>query len=509
MPSEKRLLQQCIIKRGVKNYCRHCLSQTTSCSVINSSGSRLFFPLKSSWQQQKFRFQSSSSNRLHATPLPKQYLNAYDPQKFDPSTHQRNDVLFDPIHGKPQTDSSTPHEQEKKKDNSLYKFDESWLGAHLDRWRADPSDFDSTWPVTTDYASDAMAKCNTATKRILWSNWTEDLVRDKGDSPILFEYDSIFHNKRGKNMTEKRVLKALYQYGLVLITGTPTATDSLPQAVMTEATKKVVNSTESAEEAILHLASMIGYHPLQTLYGGGVWSTSSYSSFYSNNDNDGKVIASTADSAYGSTSLPLHTDLTYMSNPPGVQIFVMVQPATAARTPTTTPKGQSVYLDGFAAAERLRIENPDAFHILASTQRRYRCIDEKEGWHLESCGPIIKAIQRDDGGWGPVTCIRHNDLDRLPDLPPYPSRTDDFDFASFYDKLRDAHVAWDDILRRDEMRLVIDLKCGDCVLVSNQRCMHGRYAFDSSQFPRIVMGCYVGMDELRSKWRRQAAFSFP
>ena len=215
--------------------------------------------------------------------------------------------------------------------------------------------------------------------------------------------------------------------------------------------------------------------------------------------------------------------MNYISNPPGVQIFLMVQPATTAdkrsssshsnyndqeSTITISPKGQSVYLDGFAAAERLRIENPDAFHLLASTQRRYRCIDDDEGWHLKACGPVINAIRRQDDGWGPVTSIRHNDLDRLPDLPPYPSQTNDIKFTSFYDELRNAHEAWDNILRRDEMRLVIDLKCGDCVLVSNQRCMHGRYAFDTSTFPRVVMGCYVGMDELNSKWRQSGFLSW-
>ena len=199
--------------------------------------------------------------------------------------------------------------------------------------------------------------------------------------------------------------------------------------------------------------------------------------------------------------------MNYISNPPGVQIFLMVQPATAGKsnqesTKITAHKGQSVYLDGFAAAERLRIENPDAFHLLASTERRYRCIDDEEGWHLEACGPVINALPREHG-WGPVTSIRHNDLDRLPDLPPYSISDDESKYIKFYDELKNAHEAWDNILRRDEMRLVIDLKCGDCVLVSNQRCMHGRYAFDTSSFPRVVMGCYVGMDELNSKWRQR------
>mmetsp|Transcript_8247 Transcript_8247/g.16757 ORF Transcript_8247/g.16757 Transcript_8247/m.16757 type:complete len:518 (-) Transcript_8247:4601-6154(-) len=488
---------------------RSCVSGTKS-----SIGTRIFNS-RSHLGQVRFR-NGSSQHRPNTTLLPKQYLDAYDPKRFDPSTHQRNDVLFNPIDGTPPSavsHSATP-KQEDTHDKSSHKYKDSWLGTHLDRWRADPSDFDCYWPVPTNEELQDTKNKTTTTKRVLWSNWTADLVRDRDKSPILFQYDDIVHDE-DKN-TEERLLKAFYQYGLVLITGTPTATDSLPEGVMTEATKNATNSQERAEDAILKLASMIGYHPLQTLYGSGVWSTSSYSSFYNSDDSDGQVKAgSTADSAYGSTSLPLHTDMTYISNPPGVQIFLMVQPATATRSTlsseqdstTIAPKGQSVYLDGFAAAEQLRKENPDAFHLLASTQRRYRCIDDAEGWHLEACGPVINAIHREDG-WGPVTSIRHNDLDRLPDLPPYPSQNDNSNFTTFYDELLSAHAAWDNILRRDEMRLVIDLKCGDCVLVANQRCMHGRYAFDASAYPRVVMGCYVGMDELGSKWRH-SGFLFP
>lgn len=494
----------------IKNCFRKLQSQFGTKSSI---GTRIF---NSSSHLKQVRLHNGSSLKP-STPivLPKQYLDAYNPERFDALTHQRNDVLFNPIDGTPPS-SADSHlhlattKQEDTYDKSEYKYEASWLDKHLDRWRSDPNDFDLYWPELQNTQS-----TSTSTKRVLWSNWNAYLVRDREKSPILFQYDDILQDE--DKCTELRLLKALYQYGLVLITGTPTSTDSLPEEVMTEATKNATNSQERAEDAILHLASMIGYHPLQTLYGSGVWSTSSYSSFCNSDESDGDAKAgSTADSAYGSTSLPLHTDMTYISNPPGVQIFLMVQPATATTSSSSSsdhdstiiaPKGQSVYLDGFAAAEQLRKENPDAFHLLASTQRRYRCIDDAEGWHLEACGPLINAIQRENG-WGPVTSIRHNDLDRLPDLPPYPSQTDNSNFNTFYDELLSAHAAWDNILRRDEMRLVIDLECGDCVLVANQRCMHGRYAFDASSFPRVVMGCYVGMDELGSKWRH-SGISFP
>ena len=129
--------------------------------------------------------------------------------------------------------------------------------------------------------------------------------------------------------------------------------------------------------------------------------------------------------------------------------------------------------------------------------------------HLEATGPLIETLPRGKYEWGLVKSIQHNDLDRFPDLPPYePSATEgiankgDIHSDAFYQRMRLAHEAWNDILRRDSMRLVIHLQPGDCVLVANQRCLHGRYAFETKESPRVIMGCYVGMDELSSKWRK-------
>jgi alpha-ketoglutarate-dependent taurine dioxygenase len=455
--------------------------------------------------------------------LPRQFLDAYDGMNFDPLTHQRNDVLFDPLNGKPpipSTDSQSRVEIEWNPDqNEISRkecgststtYSKDWIRVHEEHWRMNASDFDCSWSdVQTGVAGDAIER-NDAVKRILWSNWTEDMIRDPSQSPILFEYDNLRNENQSKSdnrlldTEKKRLLKSLYQYGLVLVTGTPTQTDSLPEQFIDPSLPKNNNSKESAESAILHLTSLIGYHPLQTLWGPGVWSTSSKSSFY-NNDESNDNSASTADSAYGSTSLPLHTDMTYMASPPGVQVFLMVQPATIPDSnrdkEAILSVGQSVYLDGFAAARQLQMEDPEAFKILASTTRQYRCIDDQEGWHMEASGPVIEVLPSGFEGniLRPVKSIRHNDLDRLPDLPPYSHDNDASN--EFYNCLSEAHDAWDNILRRDSMRFVISLKPGDCVLVSNQRVMHGRYAFDASYYPRVVMGCYVGIDELLSKWR--------
>ena len=184
--------------------------------------------------------------------------------------------------------------------------------------------------------------------------------------------------------------------------------------------------------------------PQRTLYG-TVWSTTS------SGQEDG---ASVADSAYGHGSLPLHTDMTYLRDPPGLQIFTMLQPATRG--------GESLFGDGFTAAERLRSEDREAFDTLASVMRTFRSIDLETGWHLEASAPVI-ALNKNQ-----VIGIRHNDLDRLPDLPP--AHLSSRQQEDFYKRLRAAHDVWDRILSTDDVRLEMSLKKGDTVVVANQVC---------------------------------------
>jgi alpha-ketoglutarate-dependent taurine dioxygenase len=188
--------------------------------------------------------------------------------------------------------------------------------------------------------------------------------------------------------------------------------------------------------------------PMRTLYG-TVWST------ISSGQEQG---SSVADSAYGQEALPLHTDMTYFRDPPGLQIFTMLQPALRG--------GESLFCDGFAVAERVRSADPEAFSVLATTPRRFRSIDTETGWHLEASGPVI-ALYNDQ-----VVSIRHNDLDRLPDLPC--SHQSPQDHVEFYEKLRVAHQVWDSVLSSDDIRLEMRLRNGDTMIVANQvrRCMH-------------------------------------
>eukprot|EP00751_Fragilariopsis_kerguelensis_P050177 CAMPEP_0171045678 /NCGR_PEP_ID=MMETSP0736-20130129/48944_1 /TAXON_ID=186038 /ORGANISM="Fragilariopsis kerguelensis, Strain L26-C5" /LENGTH=228 /DNA_ID=CAMNT_0011496297 /DNA_START=551 /DNA_END=1238 /DNA_ORIENTATION=+ len=219
-----------------------------------------------------------------------------------------------------------------------------------------------------------------------------------------------------------QALKTLYQYGILLVTKTPIDDKGAGIAAMGSALSGGSVKDKPSSSILKNYQNGGTEHvlpnstdgPLRTLYG-SVWATSSSS------QPNGTSIA---DSAYGSDGLPLHTDFTYVQDPTGLQIFTMVQPAPVG--------GESVFCDGFAVAERLRTINPAAFDILSNTVRTFHSKDSATGWYLKGSGPVIQIYN------GRIEGIRHNDLDRLPDLPSNdllgPKEIDEF-----YENLTTAH----------------------------------------------------------------------
>lgn len=355
-------------------------------------------------------------------------------------------------------------------------------------------------------------KTSSPIKQILWFNLTESDLRTP--HVLSLPFSSVIDNINGAN---HQALKILYQYGILLITDMPVPTTDTNNTKYEEEELKLKSAIaafaasvsggsvkQSAESSLLQSYKINNNNsnnnkyktvledgtdgPMQTLYG-NVWSTSSSSMAEG---------SSLADSAYGNDALPLHTDMTYLSQPPGLQLFCMVQPASGDKK-----KGESIFADGFAIADRLRIQNPKAFDLLSTLKREYHSIDTENGWYLKAMGEIIQLSSHHHHyhHHHPITSsssiqyemIRHNDLDRLPDLPPLHYHKQDNDNNSdslFYQELYEAHEEWNALLGSDEFRLVVPLKAGDMMVVANQRCFHGRKGF-SSKTPRKVSGCYV------------------
>ncbi|NDE41552.1 MAG: gamma-butyrobetaine dioxygenase, partial [Betaproteobacteria bacterium] len=55
------------------------------------------------------------------------------------------------------------------------------------------------------------------------------------------------------------------------------------------------------------------------------------------------------------------------------------------------------------------------------------------------------------------------------------------------------------LLLRDELQLVFRLAPGDCVVMQNDRTLHGRTAFDPNLGRRHLQGCYIDRDAMESR----------
>jgi gamma-butyrobetaine hydroxylase len=174
------------------------------------------------------------------------------------------------------------------------------------------------------------------------------------------------------------------------------------------------------------------------------------------------------------TSLPIapHTDNPYRDPVPTLQLLHCLTNAANG--------GDSGLVDGFRAAALLRAENPAAFAVLTSTAVTFAFASEDT--RLRATRPMIGL-----DSYGRIREIRFNNRS----LKPVRHRAEDTE--RFYA----AYRAFTDIVNRPELRLVLRMRPGDCIMFDNTRLLHARTAFDSLG-DRHLQGCYAEIDGLAS-----------
>jgi gamma-butyrobetaine dioxygenase len=180
--------------------------------------------------------------------------------------------------------------------------------------------------------------------------------------------------------------------------------------------------------------------------------------------------------AYTSVALPLHSDLPNQEVPPGYQFLHCLA--------NQAEGGGSLFADGFAIAEDLRIEDPDAFRLLCEVPIPYRFHDEDADIRVRE--PVITL-----GRAGEVIEIRFNAhiagiFDMPSDIMPAYYRA----YRAFMVKTRDP-----------QYRLTFKMVPGEMVAFDNRRILHGREAFDPASGRRHLHGCYVDRGEFASRLR--------
>ena len=134
--------------------------------------------------------------------LPVQFLRASDSTNYDSSTHQRIDVPFDNVTGKPGRRQKSHYSIESvsiQDDNYNVVWDDGKT---------------SRYSVT--FIENQLQRLNgkTSNERILWHDMTEEKVRDSSILSLTFSDLITDHGM-------KVAVRSLYQYGVLLVTETP------------------------------------------------------------------------------------------------------------------------------------------------------------------------------------------------------------------------------------------------------------------------------------------------
>lgn len=180
--------------------------------------------------------------------------------------------------------------------------------------------------------------------------------------------------------------------------------------------------------------------------------------------------------AYTAEALPLHTDLANQELPPGFQfLHCIANEATG---------GGSILADGAAIIEDLRVEDPEAFHLLSTVPVPFRFHDSDND--IRSHHPVIALDSQ-----GTVIGLNWNEhLTDVFDLPP--------------DMLRPYYRAYRAIMSRmrsPDYMVTLRLEGGDMLVFDNRRILHGRASFDPSTGYRHLEGFYVDRVSAQSRLR--------
>ncbi|MGH6927202.1 MAG: 2-trimethylaminoethylphosphonate dioxygenase, partial [Dongiaceae bacterium] len=182
-----------------------------------------------------------------------------------------------------------------------------------------------------------------------------------------------------------------------------------------------------------------------------------------------------ANLAYTGLALGNHTDNPYRDPVPQLQLLHCLEAAAEG--------GESIVVDGFAAAERVRRDHADDFALLTRHAVPFRYV-ERGRVDLRCTAPLIE-LDTD----GAVRAVRYNNRSAAPfDLPE--------DVVAPYYR---AYRRFARLLHDADAVASFKLGAGDLFIVDNQRVLHGRRGFAAGR--RHLQGAYADKDGLLSTLR--------
>ncbi len=178
--------------------------------------------------------------------------------------------------------------------------------------------------------------------------------------------------------------------------------------------------------------------------------------------------------AYTGLGLQAHTDNPYRDPVPTLQILYCLE--------NSADGGDSLVVDGFAVAQRLRDEDPQGFALLAKYCARFEYAGS-QGVRLQARRPMIELAPD-----GELIGIRFNNRSTAPitDVP--------FDEMEAYYA---AYRRFAEIVDDPSMAMAFKLEPGQSFIVDNTRVLHARKGYSGSG-SRWLQGCYADKDGLLS-----------
>jgi gamma-butyrobetaine dioxygenase len=180
--------------------------------------------------------------------------------------------------------------------------------------------------------------------------------------------------------------------------------------------------------------------------------------------------------AYTAVKLTSHTDVVNRQNLPGLQFLHCIE--------FEAEGGESILIDGFEAARRLRNEHPEMHDLLATVEVPYVYVDDDHD--VRNHERVITV----DGDGNDTEIRFHSGLLGAIDLDP--------------DAIEPFYRAWKTfglILRDPDLEYVFKMELGECQVFDNRRVLHARAEFDPASGPRHLQGTYVERDDFMSRLR--------
>ncbi len=286
-------------------------------------------------------------------------------------------------------------------------------------------DFDVDWLAAHSYdTAPASEKGWTNPPVTLWDS-------SFANAGVLENFDEI----RTHAAVRLRWLKSIAQYGFARLAGVPTS-DGAPAAIV----------------------ALFGY-VRETNYGRIF---------------DIRAEVDPTNLAFTNLGLQPHTDNPYRDPVPGIQVLACLQ--------NDVEGGESIVVDGFAIAARLRAESPRRFALLSQYNARFEYHGAR-GVRLCAKIPLIEL-----GPDGELLAVRFNNRSAAPftDIP--------------YDDMADYYRAYRRMAELAEdptLAVRFKLAPGEAFVVDNTRVLHARSAITGSG-NRHLQGCYADKDGLLS-----------